>query len=297
MERNFFNRLIAYQKERFPFLQNGIFILIFYWGIHNLFLVLQGSVYRFNSIQITGFLTLFLVFFQLRLFDEIKDFQVDSEVSPERPVQRGVITLKEIKILAGIVTSLIIILNAFYGFDNLIKTLSMEAFIFLMLKEFFVGDKLRGNRLIYASLHMLVMPFMGAYIGGHTGYPCFSCGSLIVFAITYLAGFVIEVGRKIEAPESEKPGVDNYSKLLGAKGATYLYLTIVALFSALSSIVISRYRLLLVLPVIIGYFVVLLIGIKFLRYLKSGMPERMNLAGQLLLMLVLAVFLVLPFWR
>ena len=296
MEGIFLKRLMTYQMERFPFVKNGVFILLFYAGTHNLFLFLYGYPYRFHPNQIIGFITLFLIFFQLRLFDEIKDFQVDSDTLPDRPVQRGVISLNEVKVLSGIVTILIIILNVFCGLDNLLKTLVLEAFIFLMLKEFFLGERLRMNRVVYAALHMLVMPFMAFYIGGHTSSSVFSLEGIWVFVMVYLTGFIIEVGRKIEAPGSELPGVDTYSKLLGPRGAAYLYLVMVIIFSMLSGGVVSLCRVMLVSPILLGFLFVFINTIRFIRYLKPGMPERMNLSGQIFLMINLTIFTILPYW-
>ena len=52
--------------------------------------------------SLLGALTLLFFFFHLRVFDEHKDFEEDSRFHPHRVLQRGVITLADLRVLAAL---------------------------------------------------------------------------------------------------------------------------------------------------------------------------------------------------
>lgn len=219
----FIKRLYTYQKERFPLSQYILFILLYYGGFLALNMFLAGTDFHFSHIHVIGYFTVLLIFLQIRLLDEIKDFKTDSAYMPERPVQRGVISIKEIKLMIGIVTAIIMIINIPLGSANIIITAFIELFLFVMTREFFIGKYIEKNRIIYASLHMLAMPVISVYIINHAGALNISFPSyVLVLGTAYLCGFIIEIGRKIYIPQHEREGMDTYSKLLGARGAAIL---------------------------------------------------------------------------
>jgi 4-hydroxybenzoate polyprenyltransferase len=93
----------------------------------------------------------------------------------------------------------------------------------LMLKEFFIGEWLARRLLLYAFTHMLSMPlaflWMAQMGAGDRGLPA---DVVWVALLGGLIGASLEVGRKLRAPEDERPGVDSYTKVLGTTGAPAL---------------------------------------------------------------------------
>ena len=79
---------------------------------------------------------------------------------------------------------------------------------------------------------MLIMPLIDLYttgldwINAHTSP---SNGLLFFLIVTFFNGIVIEIGRKIRAPEAEEKGVDTYSALYGYKRATVIWLLLLIL--------------------------------------------------------------------
>lgn len=229
----FIKRLYQYQKERFPVLQYVFYIPLFFFAYY--ITAQAGSSAVFSYTIIGGIIAVFLIFFQLRLSDEIKDYETDSQFMPERPVQRGLISIKEVRIMLVVVTALIFLCSVFHSLRVLFLIGVVELYILLMSMEFFIGHKLKSNRFIYAILHMVVMGLMCLYIIGYTPNGLLNLPVLALCISSFLCGFIIEIGRKIEAPQDEREGVDNYSKLFGARAASFVLL----IFCILNSIALN----------------------------------------------------------
>ena len=87
-----------------------------------------------------GAALMFLLLFHLRVFDEHKDYEEDCRHYTERVLQRGLITLRDLKILGGIAIGLEIVFCALRGPTPLAAWSVAFGFSVLMLKEFFVRD-------------------------------------------------------------------------------------------------------------------------------------------------------------
>jgi len=261
-------RMAAYLSERFPVLGHGVLILSFYSSNQFLAhaLTAPGEPMEYNVGSLLGYLTLLLFFLHLRIFDDHKDYADDCRHSPDRLLQRGVVTLSELKWLGGFALTLEVVFAASCGPAPLLATLAAVGFSLLMLKEFFARDWLRQRFLLYASCHMLVMPLLSLVIYS------FATGRFLWTAPGWYwlyswVGFFValnwEVSRKIRAPEQEIDGVDSYTRQFGQYGAAYVVLGVRVIDTALVAIVgrhlgLSRsfYGLLVALFVVcmIGFF-------------------------------------------
>ncbi len=226
-----FTRLGAYLGERFPLMGNGLLILSFYSSNQFLAHALDnpGQPMRYDLTTLCGAVVVLCFFLHMRIFDDHKDFSEDSVFFPHRVLQRGVVTLGELKGLAAIAIGMEIVLAATVGLAALASWAIAFAFSILMLEEFFVRDWLKQRFLLYASLHMLIMPLLAmvvwSFATGRFGWempPWYWLYSMVGF---FLA-FNWEVSRKIRAAEDEREGLDSYSRLFGAYGAAYLVLLI-----------------------------------------------------------------------
>lgn len=183
------------------------------------------------------FIIIFMFFFQLRITDEFKDYEEDLKYRSYRPVQRGVISLKTLRKI-GIATVIVQIILAHVINPKLIYfMLLVWIYMFLMTKEFFIKNWLTERILIYALSHVVIMIFITLVIVKGTGYifqhhfsetlylslekyekNIFS-GLIPLFALNYLNGIVLEIGRKTRKADEEEHGVQTYSKLWGRKKA------------------------------------------------------------------------------
>ena len=186
------------------------------------------------------FIIIYMFFFQLRITDEFKDYEEDLKYRPYRPVQRGIISLKALGKI-GISTVIIQIILAHVINPKLIYfMLLVWIYMFLMTKEFFIKNWLTERILIYALSHVVIMIFITLVILKGTGYILEShfletlylsleryeknifIGLIPLFALNYLNGIVLEIGRKTRKANEEEYGVQTYSKLWGRKKAVFI---------------------------------------------------------------------------
>ena len=100
------------------------------------------------------------------------------------------------------------------------------AYIGLMTKEFFVKDWLIRKPSVYLLSHMLVMPLIAFYVSTFD-WLCDWCeipaGLGWLLLLSFCCGLVLELGRKIKVPASERTGVETYSGLWGSDIAVILW--------------------------------------------------------------------------
>ena len=235
-----------YLNERFPLGKNSFFVLIFTLSgyIYTSLLYNSKIMYLFtNGIKITIlqykiiaiFIIIFMFFFQLRITDEFKDYEEDLKYRAYRPVQRGIISLKTLgKIgIATVITQ--IILAHVIDPEIIYFMIFVWIYMFLMAKEFFIKKWLTKRILIYALSHVVIMVFITLVIVEATQYIVpknifdvfilqwykhnIDFALIPLFALNYLNGIVLEIGRKTRKNDEEEHGVQKYSKLWGRKKA------------------------------------------------------------------------------
>lgn len=235
-------RLRAYMRERFPLFGHVLLIISYYSSNQFLAraLIDPGEPMQYTLRSLLGAATLLFFFFHLRVFDEHKDFSEDSRFHPQRVLQRGVITLADLRVLAALCIAAEIVLATISGFAALTGLGIAFVFSLLMLKEFFAGEWLKRHFLVYATSHMLLMPLLSLMVFSFaTGrMPWTAPGIFWLYAfVGFFVTFNVEVSRKIRAPEDEVAGLDSYSKIFGTYGAAWLVLGLRVIDTTLVSIV------------------------------------------------------------
>jgi 4-hydroxybenzoate polyprenyltransferase len=234
---NIIARLWTYQAERFPVVGHGILIAAFSFSAISYSMLLRGEVaWPGPKTVLVGFLTAFLFFLQLRIADEFKDFDDDSRYRPYRPVPRGLVTLKELGIL-GILSAAGQFGLALWLEPALVPLLVLVwVYMGLMSREFFVRNWLKARPVTYMWTHMLIVPLIDFYTTACDWRVAGSSvphGGLVWFLIvSFFNGIVIELGRKIRAPEDEEPGVETYSALWGRRRAVLIWFAALGLTAA-----------------------------------------------------------------
>lgn len=212
-----------------------------------------------------GMLAVISFFFRLRVFDEIKDYRIDSLNHPHRVLQSGKIQLKHLiwlSVLGGIIEIGWSFWMSAYTFWAWVLVFGYSV---LMRYEFFAGNFLKRYLLLYAISHLLIMPLIIAWIW--IAYTHFSTHlNLYLLALLSLwGGFSFEIARKIHSPAAESPTIDSYSKSLG-----YLQSILLVLCIALAGVATQFYLLYLIQASIWSYIgIALLLGVIGFLYVTS----------------------------
>jgi 4-hydroxybenzoate polyprenyltransferase len=213
----------VYQRERFPLLGHGPLIFAFSFCAVSLSHGLRGSGGHPSWPAVAvAFVTSLLLFFQLRVADEFKDFEQDSTYRPYRAVPRGLVKLRELAVAFVLAALMQLGLALALHPPLLVLLLATWLYLAAMSKEFFVGSWLQRRPILYMVSHMLIMPLIDLYATGTDWMPVGAApppGLLWFLAASYFNGMVIEIGRKIRSPMDEEHGVDTYSALLGRRRA------------------------------------------------------------------------------
>jgi 4-hydroxybenzoate polyprenyltransferase len=224
-------------RERFP-LANGAFFALLY-----LLALFVGRSSRPGPIEVSwrdvpGLIALWLFFLWLRVLDEHKDFEKDRVAHPNRVLQRGLVTLKDLRVLGGI--TLVIQLAVSVWLDGGVGPVTgwwLVALVWslLMAKEFFVSHWLRRHIMWYAFSHMVVMLALVGWVammGSPNAYHAPATWMLAV--LVYASGLAFEMGRKMRAPDDEHPLADSYTQALGVRLSSVLLSLVVGLVSVLT---------------------------------------------------------------
>ncbi len=220
-------RLWEYQGERFPLVKHGALIAAFGTSAVCVSALLRGGSPSWQAMAV-AVVALMCFFVQLRVADEHKDHAEDVKYRPERPVPRGLVSLRELRGVAWGAAGVTLGATVWLDWRLVGILLLVWGWMALMTKEFFAPKALKARPLLYMVSHMAVMPLIDLYGTAADWLPAgVSPGgthgsALAAFLLLSLAnGVSLEIARKSWAPEDEREGVETYSKLWGAKAAGY----------------------------------------------------------------------------
>jgi len=225
------NRWWIYQKERFPLVGYIPLMATFGFSSVSYSLNLRHHEAQLSDVgipqAITAIVTTLFWFMLLRIADEHKDFEEDCQFRPYRPVQRGLVKLKELRYI-GIFLALSMIGLSIWIDWRLLGTLAIAGLWFtFMTLEFGVSKWLKAHPTIYLISHMMLLPLIDLYATSVEWLPrggVFSFGILLYMISSFCDGTVVEVGRKLRAPENEEYGVDTYTQIWGPKRAMIVWM-------------------------------------------------------------------------
>jgi 4-hydroxybenzoate polyprenyltransferase len=222
-----FSGLKAIFLERFKPSAYGPMILVFtlmnglyFARVHHLAIGAEGVI--------ISLLLMASAFFRLRLFDEIKDYEVDLKINPGRPLARGVISIDQTRLTIAFLILFELILSSLLGVYGFLVHVAALVFSLLMFEEFFVGRWLRPHLTIYAITHTFVSVLFAISAAVQlTRYNQIGLTQkdLLFFLSNWFYFNLFEFSRKSYASTEERKGVDTYSSLFGTKGAGILSLS------------------------------------------------------------------------
>jgi 4-hydroxybenzoate polyprenyltransferase len=215
---------LKYIKERFPLSANIPVIFIF-----NITLYMGAGITEneiiFSNKAIPGFIAIFLVFFHLRLFDDLKDYSIDKKIN--------LLTKKQIKIFAFFVILAEIILVLMLGIIPLFFYLIVLLFSILMLYEFFIGKKLEKNVFLYNLSHQIIVVFIGIYIYSFY-YKTYKIEEPIFFLYLLLMLSILSIFELIRKIKNKND--DDYEKSYEFKVGKFKFTIYTAIFTVLIGI-------------------------------------------------------------
>ena len=226
-------RLWIYQKERFPL---GILTITTAAVLASTFAVLEWTgyydipVWKYVALGVAG-LSFML---HTRIIDEIRDKEVDDVHHPDRPVQRGLVSLRELTVLGYANGGIFICIHALL--DPLSGLLSAGLLLYSIVARYEVGPLawLKPRFWLY-NVVMLGQMLLLQWIAYAALTQTLDWPSALwmhgwgIWALTAQ----IEVARKCLAPDEETTYRDSYSSRVGSRGSVgiVLALTLLALWA------------------------------------------------------------------
>ncbi len=291
-----------YQKERFPLFAHGPLIFAFSACAVSFSSLLRGAPVPGWQMILTAFGVCLLMFLQLRIADEFKDAGEDARWRPYRPVPRGLVRLRELRVLFGIAAltqvGLVLALDL-----RLLWVLAIAwCYLALMSVEFFCRDWLKKRPVVYLVTHMGIMPLVDFFGTACEWLPrgvSAPSGLGWFLAASFFNGIVIEIGRKLRQPGDEEDGVETYSRLWGKSGGAAVWIG--ALVATLVCAAMAAARIDFMVPVLVALMLVLLLALSIIpAYLRGSLAgkniEMISAVWTLTLYLMLGLVPLLAHW-
>ena len=210
------NRWGVYQSERFPLVRHAPLVMVTALCVLMFTLGLRGESGWPNPLVWLGSSVVTLgLFFQLRVLDEFKDFDEDSKFRPYRAVPRGVLKLSELAVAGWAVAALQLALTLLFAPRATFTLLICWAFMALMAVEFFVPHWLQARPLLYMLSHAPITGLIQINISAWLWTSGAPVEILWLALSATAAGMILEIGRKLRAPQDEEPGVVTYTAAWG----------------------------------------------------------------------------------
>ncbi len=217
------HRLLAYTNERFPLVPILLFVFLLTSGYSHLFASWLGQAFNWQEPKLWITMgTVFLFMLQLRMADEIKDFEKDSKAFPERILSQGIISLSLVR---GILYSTILVellLSFAMGTSHLLVMIIMQVWANLMAKEFFCKEFLDPKVALNLTLHQLILIPLAIF----SALPFITLeqlqsaqGVVPVIIFSVLIYTIYELARKTWSPDRENDNADSYTRFWGINGA------------------------------------------------------------------------------
>ena len=166
-------------------------------------------------------------YFKLRLYDEVKDYDLDVVINKTRPLPRGLLNHKDMYRGMIVCISIEAVCFALMGRESFVSITIAILYSLLMYKEFFIAEKIRPYLTTYALVHTIVTTLLSfaifSFLTRLTILEVIQTPSFLSFAMAnWLLFNIFEFGRKTFASSEERQSVDTYSSLFGRTGAVTL---------------------------------------------------------------------------
>lgn len=293
-------RLHIYFKERYPIIPRLILGFIVFMEIHFIILLNEGVTdFNIGIQEFVGAYTVFAFLLWLRIADDLKDFETDSVLFPDRPLPSGRVKRKDVMIICTIVEAIAVILNVLF-MNNLLFFVILYFYGYLMSKWFFQKAKIQPCLPLALVTHNPVQMFINLYIISFTvlkyNVRAISIYTIMTLWTLYFPALIWEIARKIRAPKDETDYV-TYSKLFGYKKSTkfILILTIVDIITNIILVFNLNKISVIVLIILVSWMT-----LKFIQFMRDpeqfkvvDKVERYTYLQESTMLITVAVFLII----
>ncbi|XP_065183278.1 uncharacterized protein LOC135814138 isoform X2 [Sycon ciliatum] len=201
------SRWMTLFKERAPIL---LFAFIALGPICSSQYLVNGKIDVVRLIAGTfGFMAVLLL---VRVMDDVKDYDTDVEVHPDRPLPRGLLTVDEvvhaIKIATVSLFGLALVYGILYGFTAGAVFASLMVYVVLMYFEFGIGTWLDERPLLYGLSHQFAIVIAAAFACALAGDEdaLWKRSTYCLGAVGLSGFFAYEVCRKLDPTLPKKKG-------------------------------------------------------------------------------------------
>ena len=227
---NSYKIFINYLSERFQIIPLSILVA-------SDILVIYRITYDQNILiwkYVISFIFVILYLFHNRLADDRRDFDFDNKFYPNRAVQKGLISLKQINHLSYIAILFMVIIAGIFSFLSLTIFTLLILYTLIAKKDFFLPKGFKEKHLFgYNFLNMLqilsLQIFIYVSIIDSLDFTHFIYSHIL---FVFILSIQVEISRKIK-PEKSLAN-DLYSDRMGM-GRTILLWGIFGIFSILNS--------------------------------------------------------------
>ena len=242
----YITRIFKFINIRFPLYLHGLFGLVSFFAMYLLWQILTAGKINIGLAAVTGSITFVGMLLLCRIYDELKDYETDKKLFPDRPLQTGLVSVGDLKIFAVILSLIMIMLNLIYWNIITIAFFILFTFAFFMFKWFFAPSIISKSILLALVTHEPYIPLSYLYviaIASSEQPVSFTAADTIVPILMFWLPFITwEISRKIRAPGHETD-YETYSKVLGAKAAAFICLCFIIITGSLLMTIISNLSL------------------------------------------------------
>lgn len=262
-------RLHIYYKERYPIILRIILGLIVFGEIYFIILLNQGvKTFQISIQEIIGGYTVFAFLLWLRVADDLKDYETDKRLFPNRPLPSGRTKIKDVVISCAFVELIAVVLNYIF-MPNFVFFIILYAYGYLMSKWFFQRSKIQPSLPLALVTHNPVQMFVNLYIISFTvikyKLDFINLTTIMTLFTLYFPALIWEVSRKIKNPKKEND-YTTYSKLFGYKKATRFVLILTIMDIITNFILVWN---LSKLSIVILFILVSWMTFKFIEYMMN----------------------------
>ncbi len=215
MDSSFIRKIWRFQSERFPI---GFLLLTTAAYTETLHHINADQwMLGFDILPRVGLVVLGVFYLgHIRLFDEIRDENHDRLYYKQRPLPRGLVQARELRIIAFVLMMLELCIVAFINLSFLPHMAAVLLLTAIAGQDFLLGDQLRSRFFLYNAV-MTIQSFLGLWVimiialgtmGLHSP-------SIIFLVFAYASMVFLEWIRKIRIPANENISRDTYSAQLG----------------------------------------------------------------------------------
>ena len=215
---------LYYVNTRFPVWEYGLYAAVWFFSLLASFARLQNRspAAYFQGMSLVGIICLYCLFLFMRTVDEIKDLEYDRQFKPDRPLPKGIVTIRDMSFYLTWIAVVIIFLSFRIHWKLAALSIMIMGYSLFLLWLEHVSDKFAET--MFLNLFVAIQLKVGAALYVYLFYllkasflSFFSLFGLITaFIFAYLQW---EIARKICPPELAMQGEKLYSQITGV-GAT-----------------------------------------------------------------------------